>query len=234
MSANKIIAELKSFATAERKKQNEVYFKTGLGQYAENDQFIGVRVPHTRQIAKQYFKNIAFEQISQLINHPIHEVRYCGLIILVKQYQAGQQDKVFGYYLKNIHTVNNWDLVDYSTPQVMGDYIFHHQDKLPLLFDLSQSDNLWKKRIAIVATFAFIKQGEFSPTLSIGKLLLNDHEDLIHKAVGWMLREVYKKNNNLCKAFLRENYAQLPRTTLRYAIEHMDEIERKAYLKGIF
>lgn len=130
--------------------------------------------------------------------------------------------------------VNSWDLVDSSAPQIVGDYLFNHQDKLSLLEDWAQSDDLWERRIAIVATWTFIKQGEFAPTLKIGKLLLNDKHDLIHKAVGWMLREIYKKEADICKIFLRKNYAQLPRTTLRYAIERMQKIERLNYLKGNF
>lgn len=234
MSAKKVIAQLKSFATIERKKQNEHYFKTGPGQYSEFDRFIGIRTPQIRSIAKQHYQHITFDEIDKLINHAVHEIRYCGLIILVYQYQSNNQKAIFNYYLKNLHTVNNWDLVDCSTPHIIGDYLFNNQDKLSLLYDWIKSDNLWKRRIAIVATFAFTKQDEFTPTLSIGKLLLNDKEDLIHKALGWMLREVYKKDDKTCKTFLRENYAQLPRTTLRYAIERMQEDERQRYLKGIF
>lgn len=234
MSAQEVTAQLKSFATAERKKQNEYYFKTGVGQYSEFDLFIGVRVPKIRQIAKHYFRSITYSEIDILLSSPIHEVRYCGLIILVYKYQAGDKTPVFDYYLSRISAANNWDLVDYSTPQVVSDFLYQNPAKLPLLFKFAASTNLWERRIAIVATFAFIKQGVFSPTLDISKILLTDSHDLIHKAVGWMLREVYKKDQNTCKAFLRENYAQLPRTTLRYAIERMAEIERKAYLKGIF
>jgi 3-methyladenine DNA glycosylase AlkD len=234
MSTQEVITQLKSFATYERKKKNEYYFKTGAGQYSEFDTFIGVRVPKIRQIAKRHSQSIAYSEIDKLLASSIHESRYCALTILVNKYQAGEKEVVFNYYLSRIDAVNNWDLVDYSTPQVVGDYIFHHQEKIDLLFDFAISDNLWKRRIAIIATFAFIKQGKFGPTLKISKALLNDQEDLIHKAVGWMLREVYKKDNATCTAFLKENYAQLPRTTLRYAIERMQENERLRYLKGEF
>ena len=234
MHANIIIDELKSFATEDRRKTNEWFFKTGKGQYSEHDQFIGVRVPQTRQVAKRFFKDISFTELGKLINHPTHEIRHCGLIILVNKYQSGDEKNVFEYYLKNISSANNWDLVDTTIPHVIGDYIYHHQDQLSLLFDLSQSTDLWKKRIAIVATFAFIKQGKFNPTLIISKTLLDDSHDLIHKAIGWMLREVYKKDEAVVKLFLRENYSQLPRTTLRYAIERMNENERLSYLKGEF
>ncbi len=234
MNAQEIITQLKSLASDSRKKSNETYFKTGPGQYSEHDQFIGVRAPQIRKIAKQAFKKINFNEIDSLINHDIHEVRYCGLITLVYQYQAGNQHEVFNYYINNLQAVNNWDLVDYSTPQIIGNYLFNYPAQLPILDDWGTSSNLWHRRIAIVSTFAFIKQANFEPTLRIGKLLLNDKEDLIHKALGWMLREIYKKNSNVCVAFLQENYAQLPRTTLRYAIERMQEDERLRYLKGVF
>lgn len=234
MNAKIIIKKLKSFATPERKKTNEWFFKTGKGEYSEHDKFIGIRTPQIRQVAKQYFKSLTFNEINELINHPIHEVRHCGLIILVNQYQIDNQDAVFNYYIDNIHAVNNWDLVDTTAPQIVGDYLYQHQEKLPLLFNYLHSSDLWERRIAIVATWTFIKHDEFAPTLKIAKLLLGDKHDLIHKAIGWMLREVYKKDANICKNFLRENYTQLPKTTLRYAIERMPESERLRYLKKEF
>ncbi|CAB5498869.1 probable DNA alkylation repair enzyme [uncultured Gammaproteobacteria bacterium] len=234
MNAKIIIKKLKSFATPERKKTNEWFFKTGKGEYSEHDKFIGIRTPQIRQVAKQYFKSLTFNEINELINHPIHEVRHCGLIILVNQYQIDNQDAVFNYYIDNIHAVNNWDLVDTTAPQIVGDYLYQHQEKLPLLFNYLHSSDLWERRISIVATWTFIKHDEFAPTLKIAKLLLGDKHDLIHKAIGWMLREVYKKDANICKNFLRENYTQLPRTTLRYTIERMPESERLRYLKKEF
>ena len=234
MNAEIIIKTLESFATPERKKTNEWFFKTGKGEYSEFDEFMGVRMPQIRQVVKQYFNVIGFDEITSLINHPIHEVRHCGLIILVDQYQADNQDTVFNYYIDNIHAVNNWDLVDTTTPQIIGDYLYQYQEKLPLLFNYAHSSDLWERRIAIVATWTFIKRDKFAPTLKIAQLLLGDKHDLIHKAIGWMLREVYKKDGDICKTFLRENYAQLSRTTLRYAIEHMLESERLRYLKREF
>ncbi len=234
MKAQEIIDELKTYASNERKKTNEWFFKTGKGEYSEHDQFIGVCAPHTRAIAKKHFNDITLVQLDKLIIHPIHEVRHCGLIILVNKYQSGDKDKMFNYYLTNIHAANNWDLVDTTIPHTIGDYLLNHQDKLNILFDFAKSSNLWERRISIVATFAFIKNNQFKPTLDIGKILLNDSHDLIHKATGWMLREVYKKDNGACKTFLQQNYAQLPRTTLRYAIERMQENERLHYLKGEF
>ncbi|CAB5495860.1 DNA alkylation repair protein [Bathymodiolus thermophilus thioautotrophic gill symbiont] len=234
MEAEIIIKALKSFATPERKKTNEWFFKTGKGEYSEFDKFMGVRMPKVRQVAKQYGNSLAFNEIKILTDHPIHEVRHCGLIILVHHYQIGDCETVFNYYIDNIQAVNNWDLVDTTTPQIVGDYLFKHQEKLPLLLNYTHSPNLWERRIAIIATLAFIRQNEFNITLKIGKLLLNDTQDLIHKAVGWMLREVYKRDPNICKKFLQKNYKQLPRTTLRYAIEHMQKTERLKCLKGNF
>jgi len=234
MSVDKVIQELKSFASIERKKTNEWFFKTGKGEYSEFDQFIGVRVPDTRKIAKKHYKSLKLSDISKLINNKVHEVRHLGLIMLVNKYQQGEKEEVFNFYLANIQAANNWDLVDTTIPHTIGDYIFNHQDKLPIIYKFAESANLWERRIAIVSTFSFIKQGEFIPTLKISKQLLNDTHDLIHKAVGWMLREVYKKDNEACKAFLKQNYAQLRRTTLRYAIERMPEDQRQCYLKGEF
>ncbi|ABL02382.1 conserved hypothetical protein [Candidatus Ruthia magnifica str. Cm (Calyptogena magnifica)] len=234
MSSDKIILQLKYFTTEQRRQTNEWFFKTGKGEYSEFDQFMNVRMPQIRQVAKQYFKDIVYDEIDKLIHHPIHEIRHCGLIILVNKYQSGDEASVFKYYLKNINSVNNWDLVDTTTPHIMGDYIYHHQDQLPLLFEFSKSNDLWKKRIAIVATFVFIKQGEFKPTFKIAKTLLIDTHDLIHKATGWMLREVYKKDHQAMQLFLQENYKQLSRITLRYAIELMVENQRLLYLKGKF
>ena len=158
MSAQEVITQLKSFATSKRKKQNEYYFKTGPGQYSEFDQFIGVRTPQIRLIAKQYYRHISFNEIDKLINHPVHEIRYCGLIILVYQYQSGNQEVVFDYYLKNLSAVNNWDLVDYSTPHIIGDYLFKHQDKRSLLYDWAKSNSLWERRIAIVALLPLLNK----------------------------------------------------------------------------
>ena len=234
MKVEEIIDELKTYASSERKKTNEWFFKTGKGEYSEFDKFIGVRVPNTRKVAKKYFTSTSFDEIFDLINNEIHEIRHLGLIMLVNKYQAGEKDRVFNFYLENIHAVNNWDLVDTTIPHTIGDYIFNNQNLLNILFDYTNSDNLWKRRIAVVATFAFIKNNEFKPTLVITKTLLNDKHDLIHKAIGWMLREVYKKDSQTCEDFLKQNYAQLSRTTLRYAIERMPEEQRQLYLKGEF
>jgi 3-methyladenine DNA glycosylase AlkD len=234
MQANIIIDELKSFANEDRRKTNESFFKTGKGQYSEHDHFIGVRMPQIRDVAKKYFKVINLDELDQLISHSIHEIRMCALIILVNKYQVGNKEVIFNYYVTNLESVNNWDLVDTTTPNIIGNFIFCHQEKLSLLYKWAKSDNLWERRISIVATLAFIRHDEFTPTIEISKILLNDKRDLIHKSVGWMLREVYKKDSAICKTFLRENYSSLSRTTLRYAIERMEGKERLNYLKENF
>jgi len=234
MIAKEVINALKFVATEERRKVNEWFFKTGKGEYGYGDIFLGVTVPEIRKIAKKFSQKISLEELTELIQNPFHEVRLCALIILVNKYKKKDHDRVYEYYLKHINSVNNWDLVDTSAPNIVGDYLYKNPEKSKILLEFSYSKNLWIRRISIVSTFAFIKNNEFKTTLKIAKLLFNDHHDLIHKAVGWMLREIYKRDENLLKQFLRQNYAQIPRTTLRYAIERMDKRERKRYLKGGF
>ena len=232
MIAKEVVNALKLVATEERRKVNEWFFKTGKGEYGYGDIFIGVTMPNIRRIAKKFSQKISIEELTELINNPIHEVRLCALIILVNKYKKKDPDRIYQYYLKHINSVNNWDLVDTSAPHIVGDYLYKNHEKLKILLEFARSENLWIRRISIVSTFTFIKNNEFKTTLEIAKLLLNDDHDLIHKAVGWMLREVYKKNEGLIKRFLRQNYAQIPRTTLRYAIERMDKEERLLFLKG--
>ena len=234
MIAKEVINALKTLATEDRRKTNEWFFKTNKGQYGYGDIFLGVRVPDVRQVAKRFSQTITLKELTELIKNPIHEVRLCALIILVNKYNKEEPDRVYQYYLKHLNSVNNWDLVDTSAPHIIGDYLYKNPEKSKILFEFSSSENLWVRRISIVSTFAFIKNNEFNTTLEITKLLLNDNHDLIHKAVGWMLREIYKRDEDLIKRFLRQNYAQIPRTTLRYAIERMDKEERLLYLKGNF
>ena len=234
MIAKEVINALKTLATEDRRKTNEWFFKTNRGQYAYGDIFLGVRVPDVRDVAKRFSQTITLKELTELIKNPIHEVRLCALIILVNKYNKEEPDRIYHYYLKHLNSVNNWDLVDTSAPHIVGDYLYNNPDKSKILLEFSQSENLWVRRISIVSTFAFIKNNEFNTTLEITKLLLNDNHDLIHKAVGWMLREIYKRDEDLIKRFLRQNYAQIPRTTLRYAIERMDKEERLLYLKGNF
>ena len=234
MIAKEVINALKTLATEDRRKTNEWFFKTGKGEYGYGDIFLGVTAPDLRRIAKKFSQEISLQELTELIRNPIHEVRLCALIILVNKYNKEEPDRIYHYYLKHLNSVNNWDLVDTSAPHIIGDYLYKNPEKSKILFEFSSSENLWVRRISIVSTFAFIKNNEFNTTLEITKLLLNDNHDLIHKAVGWMLREIYKRDEGLIKRFLRQNYAQIPRTTLRYAIERMDKKERLLYLKGNF
>jgi len=234
MIAKEVINALKFVATEERRKVNEWFFKTGKGEYGYGDIFLGVTVPEIRKIAKKFSQEISLQELTKLIRNPTHEVRLCALIILVNKYKKEDKNKIYKYYLNHLNAINNWDLVDTSAPHIVGDYLYNNPEKSKILLEFSQSENLWIRRISIVSTFAFIKKNEFKKTLEIAKLLLNDDRDLIHKAVGWMLREVYKRDVDLIKRFLRQNYAQIPRTTLRYAIERMDKEERLLYLKGNF
>jgi len=234
MIANEVINALKSVASEECRKSNEWFFKTGKGQYGYGDQFIGVRMPKLRKVAKQYHQKISFDGISTLLNSPIHEERLCGLIILVYQYPKGDQKEIYEFYSANFSAINNWDLVDTTAPNIVGNYLFDKQNKTEILQNYAYSENLWTRRIGIISTFAFIKNNCLEPTLQISQSLLGDNQDLIHKATGWMLRETYKRDATLVKQFLKQNYAQLPRTTLRYAIERMNKQERQGCLKGIF
>jgi len=234
MIAKEVINALKSLATEERRKVNEWFFKTGKGEYGYGDIFLGVTMPDIRRIAKKFSQEISLQELTELIRSPIHEVRLCALIILVNKYKKENSDKIYQYYMDHLTAINNWDLVDSSAPYIVGDYLYKHPEKSKILIDFSHSENLWVRRISIVSTFTFIKNNEFNTTLEIAKLLLNDNHDLIHKALGWMLREIYKRDERIIKRFLRQNYAQIPRTTLRYAIERMDKEERLLYLKGNF
>lgn len=228
------------FSSKKRKKTNEYFFKTGKGQYGEGDTFLGVSVPDTRKVALEFvFFN--FLQIKKLLTSPLHEIRLAGLLILVAQFKQAKklqdskkQKQIFNFYLKNIKSINNWDLVDLSAPQILGEYLLVNTTEKTVWNNLLKTSHLWKNRIAIVSTFAFIKANNFQPTFKIAKQLLNHKEDLIHKAIGWMLREIWKQDNLLCEIFLKTNYNKLPRTTLRYAIERMGQTKRLGFLKKKF
>ena len=204
------------------------FFKTGKGQYGEGDIFLGVTVPTLRIIVKKYSKDISLKDVQKLLNSKIHEYRLTALLILVEKYK---EDKglIYNIYIKNFRNINNWDLVDLTAPKIMGDFL---KDKnRDILYSLATSNNLWEKRISIVATFAFIRDNDFKDTLKISEILLKDEHDLIHKAVGWMLREVGKRNKDLEKEFLDKYYRIMPRTMLRYSIEKFDPKEKEFYMK---
>jgi 3-methyladenine DNA glycosylase AlkD len=209
------------------------FFKTKKGEYGENDRFLGVVVPETRRVAKS-FRDLSLPQLKRLLYSQIHEDRLLGLLILVDQYKSEgsleKQKEIFDFYLQHKKRVNNWDLVDQSSSQIVGAHLMKEKDR-DLLDQLARSTNLWDSRIAIVSTYYFIRRNEFSDTLRIAKLLLSHQEDLIHKAVGWMLREVGKRDEAILCRFLDKNGSQMPRTMLRYAIERLAEPKRMFYLK---
>lgn len=235
MPVVKIIQEeLASYASEEKALFFPKFFKTGKGEYAEGDRFIGVTVPNQRIVAKKYYSIISLNEIAELLHSQIHEYRLTALIMLVYKFDKlkseSERKDIFDLYISNTEHINNWDLVDLSAPKILGAYLFD-KDRL-LLYDFAKSNHLWKQRIAIVSTYYFIKRNQFEDTLRISEILLNHKHDLIHKAVGWMLREVGKMNLEVEISFLNFYYKQMPRTMLRYAIEKFDEDLRQKYLKG--
>ena len=229
-----VAAELKALAKPTRAFELQRFFKTAKGQYGEGDIFLGLTVPEVRKIATKY-KKLPLNEIEKLTSSDFHEFRLCGLVILTLQFKASkersEQKKIFNFYMKqaNAGYVNNWDLVDVTAP-IIGAYLVGENDPYPLLEKLARSKSLWERRLAIIFTFAFIRAGELDPTIEISRRLLKDDHDLIHKAVGWMLREAGKRDIQILRAFLKENAQQMPRTMLRYAIEKMSEAERKKWL----
>ncbi|PIU40807.1 MAG: DNA alkylation repair protein [Candidatus Omnitrophica bacterium CG07_land_8_20_14_0_80_42_15] len=232
MSLIKLKSDLKRCADKERAKALQRYFKTGPGEYAEGDRFIGVTAPRMRSVAKK-FKGISLKESSLLLRSEIHEERAIALLILILKYPVSdetEKKEIYKIYLGNTKYINNWDLVDISAEHIVGAFL-KDKNKKPL-YCLATSSSLWERRIAILSTFHYIKNNEFGDTLKIAKILLNDHEDLIHKAVGWMLREVGKRDLAREERFLKKYYKKIPRTMLRYAIERFAESKRQAYLKG--
>ncbi len=236
LTADNVVKSLKEFASEKRKKTNEWFFKTGKGEYGEGDIFIGVSMPDTRKAIKPYLK-LSLEEIRHLLESPFHEVRMAGVLILtenakkaIKKQDKNQLKDIANFYLKHRKSVNNWDLVDVSVHYILGNAILYKIFNLELLEKLSSSKSLWDRRMSIVATWAFIRKSDIYPTIALAKKLLDNKEDLIHKAIGWMLRESWKREPEIIEDFLLENYNQLPRTTLRYSIEKMEESRRKNFL----
>ena len=208
------------------------FFKTGPGEYGEGDLFRGIRVPVLRSLSKEY-QSISLPEAGRLLGSAFHEDRLLALLLLVRLYSRGDEasrEEIYRLYLKNTRFVNNWDLVDSSAEQIVGAYLWD-KPRAPLR-RLAQSEDLWERRVAVMATFHFIKRGEFGETLALARALLSDREDLIHKAVGWMLREVGKRDPGAEEEFLKEHYKRMPRVMLRYAIEKFPEEKRRRYLKG--
>lgn len=230
---SKILKELKKYSSPKKAAILQRFFKTKKGEYGEGDKFIGVVVPDIRKVVKSY-QDLDLAEVVLSLHSPIHEERLCAVLILVTQYKkadAKQQKKIFQLYLKNYKFINNWDLVDLSAPNIVGAYL---RDKpKDILYKLAKSKNLWQKRIAMLATFDDIYHKKSEETIKIAKILLHDEHDLIHKAVGWMLREVGKRvDEKVLLKFLDEYYRTMPRTSLRYAIERLPEAKRLAYLHG--
>ncbi len=208
------------------------FFKTGEGEYGEGDVFLGLSSRQIKDLAKKYLKEIDFDNLQKLLNSGIHEHRMIVLRILVLKYEKGdssERKRVFNFYLKNTKNINNWDLVDVSAHKIIGHYLLDKDRKM--VYKLARSKNLWEKRISIISTFSFIKENDFEDSLKISEILLNDDHDLIHKAVGWMLREIGKRDQKREEMFLKKYYKKMPRTMLRYAIEKFDDRKRKIYLK---
>ncbi len=244
--------EIEELLVAERndKQRDHLmrFFKTGKGQYGEGDLFLGLKVPQTRAIVKECRLHVEMEEIRKLLYSPWHEARLCGLLLLVEEMKANlpkrkdntdtlrrkaeRRKEVAEFYLMHARQANNWDLVDLSCQYVLGPYLrLSGNEDFSILFHLAESDNLWEQRIAVVTTLDFIRNGIFAPTLQICNQLINHPHDLIHKALGWTLREIGKQDEGILIEYLEENYARLPRTSLRYAIERLPEADRQYWLK---
>jgi 3-methyladenine DNA glycosylase AlkD len=234
MSAQLVIKELKALAKPNKARDLQRFFKTGPGEYAEGDVFLGVVVPQNRRIAKKY-SDLSLSEIKKLTDSDFHEVRFCGLLILVSQFEHAKtrtlQKRYFDFYLRQLKAgqINNWDLIDVTGVR-MGRYLVDEKSALLTLKKLARSKNLWQRRMAVIFTFAFQKVGDPYPTLTMADLLLKDEHDLIHKAVGWALREMGKKDGPLLRNYLKVNAHKMPRTMLRYSIEKFSPSERKRWL----
>ena len=227
-----IRAQLRGLSDPRVAEHSQRFFRTSPGEYGEGDTFIGVRVPALRRVSRQH-RGVSLRDIELLLRSPIHEERLLALLLLVRRYEQGDtttREDVFDLYQRNMQCVNSWDLVDSSAHKIMGDFLRSRSRRS--LRQLATSPVLWERRIAIVSTMAYIKDGEFEETLKIAELLLQDDEDLIHKAVGWMLREIGNRDRKVEEAFLKKHYKNMPRTMLRYAIEKLPETKRQRFLTG--
>jgi 3-methyladenine DNA glycosylase AlkD len=231
LELDKLQQQLQQLADPKQQAILQRFFKTAPGEYGEGDIFLGIKVPILRKIAKHY-KGLSLTDIQSLLQNPIHEYRFIALVILSYQYtqaDSHRRQEIIYFYLNHTRYINNWDLVDISAPQLLGDYLLTRSREI--LYQLASSEQWWERRIAILATFRLIKYHDFADTLQLATILLHDSHDLIHKAVGWMLREVGKRNLAVEKTFLQQHYQQMPRTMLRYAIEKFPNETRQCYLK---
>ena len=233
MNAEFILQELLSVANPEKATFLQSFFKTGKGQYAEGDIFLGIVVPLTRNIVK-VSKPLPLSEVQILLDSEYHEARLAGLLFLMKQFKKAKTEaekkEIYDFYLLNARKANNWDLVDVTCRDVIGAYLLDKEDRSDL-YKLAESDNLWEQRIAIISTWIFIKHKQFDDTLSLAEKLMHHKHDLMHKAVGWMLREVGKKDRETLVDFLEIHHKKMPRTSLRYAIEHFSQEERTHFMK---
>ncbi len=232
MKAKEISKRLQKLGDKEDALFLQRFFKTGVGQYGEGDIFLGIRVPSLRNLAKEY-KALPLEEVSSLLRSTYHEVRLFALILFVNAFDKGDetiQKKIYDLYMADTRHINNWDLVDISAPNIVGAFLMERSKKP--LYQLARSKSLWERRIAMLATFYFIRSNKFADALKIAGILLWDKEDLIHKAVGWMLREVGKRDSECAEAFLQKHCPIMPRTMLRYAIERFTPSKRRMYLDG--
>jgi len=223
---------LRRYADPVRAKHALRFFKTGPGEYGAGDRFIGAKVPEIRLVCRE-FRTLPLAEVRKLLKSAVHEERLLAVFILVWQFKRGdpaQQENVYRFYVRHMKHINNWDLVDSSAPYIVGGYLFEQDRKE--LYTWAKSRNLWKRRIAVMGTFYFIREDDFDDALRLSKLLLRDEHDLIHKAVGWMLREIGNRNRRVEEAFLKKHYPKMPRTMLRYAIEKFPEKRRRAYIEG--
>ena len=240
MRANNIIDRLKGVGSEEKRNVQLRFFKTGVGEYGYGDKFLGVMVPQTRAIVKDVWQYVTLDEIETLLHSPYHEARLTALLLLVKIYEEqkvgtqhavsanNKKQQIFDIYTSNTDYINNWDLVDLSAPNIVGQHLF--KKDCSLLYEFAQSNHLWKQRIAVVATLYFIRKGEFSHTYALAKLFMNTQQDLMQKAVGWMLREAGKRDVSQLRTFLNEYKCVMPRTMLRYAIEKFSAEERLKFL----
>jgi 3-methyladenine DNA glycosylase AlkD len=232
MNAEEISKRLQKIGNKEDARFLQGFFKTGVGQYGEGDIFLGIRVPALRELAKEY-KALPLKEILLLLRSPYHEVRLFALILFVNAFARGDeniQKKIYDLYMANTRYINNWDLVDISAHNITGAFLLERSRKP--LYQLAKSNNLWERRMAVLATFQFIKNNQFTDALKIAVILLQDKEDLIHKAVGWMLREVGKRDIACAELFLQKHCQVMPRTMLRYAIERFTPSKRRRYMDG--
>ncbi len=231
MVVREIEKELESFSTHEKKEFLPYFFKTGKGQYGEGDEFLGVVVPDTRKVAKKY-KAISFEDVVELLKNKYHECRLCALLVLIEKFKKAdetEKEKIFDFYLSNTRYINNWDLVDLSCKDIVGNYLLNKPRNI--LYKLANSNLMWDQRIAVVSTYSFIRLNDFEDILKLSEILLHHKHDLMHKAIGWMLREVGKRDKEVLCEFLDKYHKVMPRTMLRYSIEKFSVEERTHYMK---